>query len=211
MIKDVETLRSQCEKSLTDQKVLLVPSFAYGSQLAAEAAQRGTPVLNLHVQTPLLLASDVIDRFSGHPKRDFVSDAEALFLLEKICSEVLDDSSYFGGLRDQEGFWRRLRVRFASLIRRRLASCLPACSRMDGKSRTSSLQANGRTNRCCQPTCRFSVKVSRALPSFSGLSHTVCASSRFLTARPFHRSGCFLFASSRTDFLALRIAADSPR
>ena len=64
----------------------------------------------------------------------------------------------------------------------------------------------------CQPTCRFSgVKVSRALPSFSGLSHTVCASSRFLTARPFHRSGCFLFASSRTDFLALRIAADSPR
>ena len=64
----------------------------------------------------------------------------------------------------------------------------------------------------CQPTCRFSgVKVSRALPSFSGLSHTVCASSRFLTARPFHRSGCFLFASSRTSFLALRIAADSPR
>ena len=64
----------------------------------------------------------------------------------------------------------------------------------------------------CQPTCRFSgVKVSRALPSFSGLSHTVCASSRFLTARPFHLSGCFLFASSRTSFLALRIAADSPR
>ena len=64
----------------------------------------------------------------------------------------------------------------------------------------------------CQPTCRFSgVKVSRALPSFSGLSHTVFSSSRFLTARPFHRSGCFRFASSSTSFLASRIAADSPR
>jgi len=104
-----QNLQSQCEKSLPDQKVLLVPSFAYGSQLAAEAAQRGTPVLNLHVQTPLLLASDVIARFSGRPKRELVSEAEALFLLEKICSEVLDDSSYFGGLRDQEGFWKRLR------------------------------------------------------------------------------------------------------
>jgi len=65
----------------------------------------------------------------------------------------------------------------------------------------------------CQPTCRFSgVKVARALPSFSGLSHTACSSSRFLTARPFHLSGCFfLFASSRTAFLPSRIAADSPR
>ncbi len=64
----------------------------------------------------------------------------------------------------------------------------------------------------CQPTCRFSwVKVSRALPSFSGLSHTTSASSRFLAERPFHRSGCFRFASSNTTFLAARIAADSPR
>ena len=64
----------------------------------------------------------------------------------------------------------------------------------------------------CQPTCRFSgVKVSRALPSFSGLSHTSFSSSRFLVARPFHRSGCFRFASSMTSFLASRIAADSPR
>ncbi len=109
MVLKSETLQSQCGKLLPDQKVLLVPSFAYGSQLVAEAALRGTPVLNLHVQTPLLLASDVVDRFSGHRKRELVSDAEALFLLEKICPEVLDDASYFGGLRDQEGFWRRLR------------------------------------------------------------------------------------------------------
>ena len=83
---------------------------------------------------------------------------------------------------------------------------------LDESSKKGRLELNILDPGVCQPTCRFSgVKVSRALPSFSGLSHTVCASSRFLTARPFHRSGCFLFASSRTDFLALRIAADSPR
>ncbi|MPM45984.1 hypothetical protein SDC9_92678 [bioreactor metagenome] len=55
----------------------------------------------------------------------------------------------------------------------------------------------------CQPTCRFSgLKVSRALSSFSGLSHTTFSSSRFLTGRVFHRSGYFRFASSNTCFLA---------
>ena len=64
----------------------------------------------------------------------------------------------------------------------------------------------------CQPTCRFSgLKVSRALSSFSGLSHTTFSSSRFLTGRVFHRSGYFRFASSNTCFLAARIALDSPR
>ena len=64
----------------------------------------------------------------------------------------------------------------------------------------------------CQPTCRVTgVKVSRALSSFSGLSHTTVSSSRFLTGRVFHRSGVFRLASSNTCFLASRIAADSPR
>ena len=63
----------------------------------------------------------------------------------------------------------------------------------------------------CQPTCRFSGKVSRALSSFSGLSQTTFSSSRFLTGRVFHRSGNFRFASSKTCFLAARIALDSPR
>ena len=123
MTLNSETLQIQCKKSPTDQKVLLVPSFAFGSQLAAEAAQRGTPVLNLHVQTPLLLASGVIDRFSGHPKRELVSEAEALFLLEKICSEILDDSSYFGGLRDQEGFWYLLHNRNGRSCKVEFPSC----------------------------------------------------------------------------------------
>ena len=57
-----------------------------------------------------------------------------------ICSEVLDDSSYFGGLRDQEGFWRRLRsaLRELDLAGADLAS-LPSGVFEDGRKRAELL------------------------------------------------------------------------
>lgn len=104
----LEELGRICRGHMLEPKVLLVPSVSYGKQLEGEGALQGIPILNLHVKTVRQLAREVLEELPGGCKREAISDAQVLFLLEKVCAFELKVGSYFHALRDQEGFWRKL-------------------------------------------------------------------------------------------------------
>ncbi len=110
-----------------DEKVLLSLSLLVGHQIVERLARSGGLVLNLRVETLRTLAHAVAGPSIAREGSKLLSRAQALALIEQSCSEILDDSSYFGALRDRPGFHRAIQNAFDELRAAGLApGALPA-------------------------------------------------------------------------------------
>ncbi|MEO8431161.1 MAG: PD-(D/E)XK nuclease family protein [Acidobacteriota bacterium] len=122
----VELKRVAAEHPL-DEKVLLSPSLLVGHQTVERLARAGGLVLNLRVETIRTLAHAVAGASIAREGAKLLSRAQALALIEQSCSEILDDASYFGALRDRPGFHRAIQNAFDELRAAGLApGSLPA-------------------------------------------------------------------------------------
>lgn len=104
----LEQIALFCSAHLLDEKILISPSLAVGSQLVESLARNGQPWVNLRVETIRTLAIELVGEDLAAFGRRLLSRAQSLALVEQSCSQVLESASYFGQLRDCPGFYRAL-------------------------------------------------------------------------------------------------------
>ena len=104
----LQELAAFCEGHPIDEKILLAPSFAVGTQVLDALARSGCAHLNLRPATPFSLALDVAGPLLAADRRRLLSRAQLLAVVESACDEVLKADSYFGRLRERVGLHRAL-------------------------------------------------------------------------------------------------------
>ena len=104
----LQELAAFCEAHPVDEKILLVPSFAVGTQILDSLARSGSPHLNLRPATPFSLALEVAGPLLAADGRRLLSRAQLLAVVESACDDVLKADSYFGRLRERVGLHRAL-------------------------------------------------------------------------------------------------------
>ena len=104
----LQELAAFCEAHPVDEKVLLVPSFAVGTQILDALARSGLAHLNLRPATLFSLALEVAGPLLAADGRRLLSRAQLLAVVESACDEVLKADSYFGKLRERVGLHRAL-------------------------------------------------------------------------------------------------------
>jgi ATP-dependent helicase/nuclease subunit B len=112
-----EQLTDVCRESPIEEKVLIVPSFAIGRQIVDALARRGTAWFNIRLETVDSLASQVVYEQLSRDERRRLSRAHAIALVERACSEAIAPESYFGQIRDNQGFQRGMRSTLADIRR----------------------------------------------------------------------------------------------
>jgi RecB family exonuclease len=105
----LEGLAALCETHRLEEKILISPSRAIGHQIAEALVRAGHPWVNLRVETVHTLAHGMIRDDLAEAGLGLVSRAQALALIEQICSQTLAANDYFGRLKEQPGFHRALR------------------------------------------------------------------------------------------------------
>ena len=95
----LQELAAFCEAHPVDEKILLVPSFAVGTQILDALARSGCAHLNLRPATLFSLAHRVAGPALAAEGRVTLSRAQLLALVEDACDQVLRPDSYFGALR----------------------------------------------------------------------------------------------------------------
>src|ERR1035438_1955108 len=106
--KLLQELVAFCEAHPIDEKILLVPSFAVGTQILDALARSGCAHLNLRPATLFSLALEVAGPLLAADGRRLLSRAQLLAVVESACDEVLKADSYFGKLRERVGLHRAL-------------------------------------------------------------------------------------------------------
>ncbi len=104
----LQELAAFCGDHSLDEKILLVPSFAVGTQILDTLARSGCAHLNLRPATLFSLALEVAGPFLAADGRRLLSRAQLLAVVESACDEVLKADSYFGRLRERVGLHRAL-------------------------------------------------------------------------------------------------------
>src|SRR5450830_1253707 len=123
----LQELATFCEAHPIDEKILLVPSFAVGTQILDALARSGFAHLNLRPATLFSLALDVAGPLLAADGRRLLSRAQLLAVVESACDEVLKADSYFGKLRERVGLHRALHRTLDELRRAGVApGALPA-------------------------------------------------------------------------------------
>jgi len=123
----LQGLAAFCEAHPIDEKILLVPSFAVGTQILDALARSGCAHLNLRPATLFSLALEVAGPFLAADGRRLLSRAQLLAVVESACDEVLKADSYFGKLRERVGLHRALHRTLDELRRAGVApGALPA-------------------------------------------------------------------------------------
>src|ERR1017187_2370508 len=125
--KLLQELVAFCEAHPIDEKILLVPSFAVGTQILDALARSGCAHLNLRPATLFSLALEVAGPILAADGRRLLSRAQLLAVVESACDEVLKAASYFGKLRERVGLHRALHRTLDELRRAGVApGALPA-------------------------------------------------------------------------------------
>jgi len=123
----LQELATFCEAHPIDEKILLVPSFAVGTQILDALARSGFAHLNLRPATLFSLALEVAGPLLAADGRRLLSRAQLLAVVESACDEVLKADSYFGKLRERVGLHRALHRTLDELRRAGVApGALPA-------------------------------------------------------------------------------------
>src|SRR5512143_1356700 len=123
----LQELAAFCDDRPVDEKILLVPSFAVGSQILDALARSGCAHLNLRPATVFSLALEVAGPLLAADGRRLLSRAQLLAVVESACDEVLKPDSYFGRLRERVGLHRALHRTLDELRRAGIApEALPA-------------------------------------------------------------------------------------
>jgi len=123
----LQELATFCEAHPIDEKILLVPSFAVGTQILDALARSGSAHLNLRPATLFSLALEVAGPLLAADGRRLLSRAQLLAVVESACDEVLKADSYFGKLRERVGLHRALHRTLDELRRAGVApGALPA-------------------------------------------------------------------------------------
>ncbi len=104
----VEEIAKACQELPLEEKILVAPSLALGHEIVEHLARSGRPWVNLRVETVRTLAHGLIGPEIAREGRRLLSRAQALALIEQVCSETLTKDSYFGALRDRPGLHRAL-------------------------------------------------------------------------------------------------------
>ncbi len=106
----VETIAAFCREHPLEEKILVAPSRIVGRQISDSVARALSPGgwVNLQTETVATLAHAVAGRTLAGEGRSTLSRAQRLAIVEKVCGEVLSESSYFGALRRSPGFHRVL-------------------------------------------------------------------------------------------------------
>ena len=106
----VENIAAFCREHSLEEKILVVPSRIVGRQISDSVARALSPGgwVNLRIETVATLAHSVAGRTLAGEGRSTLSRAQRLAIVEKVCGEVLTESSYFGALRRSPGFHRAL-------------------------------------------------------------------------------------------------------
>ncbi|HEX2798737.1 MAG TPA: hypothetical protein VHQ44_03610, partial [Thermoanaerobaculia bacterium] len=98
-----------------DEKILLVPSFAVGTQILDALARSGCAHLNLRPATIRSLALGLVGPELAKEGIRLLSRAQALALVEEASNEALASGSYFHDLRMRPGLHRALLMTLSEL------------------------------------------------------------------------------------------------
>ena len=113
----LQELAAFCEAHPIDEKILLVPSFAVGTQVLDALARSGCAHLNLRPATLRSLALGLVGPELAQAGTRLLSRAQALALVEEASDEALASGSYFRDLRTRPGLHRALHVTLGELER----------------------------------------------------------------------------------------------
>ena len=113
--KLLQELAAFCESHPIDEKILLVPSFAVGTQILDALARSGCAHLNLGPATIRSLALGLVGPELAKEGIRLLSRAQALALVEEASNEALASGSYFHDLRMRPGLHRALVMTLSEL------------------------------------------------------------------------------------------------
>src|ERR1017187_3784268 len=111
----LQELAAFCEAHPIDEKILLVPSFAVGTQILDALARSGCAHLNLRPATIRSLALGLVGPELAKEGIRLLSRAQALALVEEASNEALASGSYFHDLRMRPGLHRALLMTLSEL------------------------------------------------------------------------------------------------
>ena len=111
----LQELAAFCEAHPIDEKILLVPSFAVGTQILDALARSGCAHLNLRPATIRSLALGLVGPDLAKEGIRLLSRAQALALVEEASNEALASGSYFHDLRTRPGLHRALLMTLSEL------------------------------------------------------------------------------------------------
>ncbi len=116
----LQELAAFCGAHPIDEKILLVPSFAIGTQILDALARSGSAHLNLRPATIRSLALGLAGPELAKEGIRLLSRAQALALVEEASNEALASGSYFHDLRMRPGLHRALLMTLSELEHARI-------------------------------------------------------------------------------------------
>jgi ATP-dependent helicase/DNAse subunit B len=97
-----------CESYPLEEKILVVPSLLIGNQMTEALVRAGHSWVNIRVNTIQSLALSLVGAELAKDELSLISQAHSMAFIEEACLKILNDKSYFGKLRGQDGLHRAI-------------------------------------------------------------------------------------------------------